>query len=93
MVYNRSPKNVCKVAGIIFVSTMLFSKPAHAYIDPGLSYMLMQGLMATMLGVGLAWILRPWKYLLRLFGRSTPDASEQVSNEDASDDEADGTKQ
>ena len=93
MVFDRTPENLCKVASTIFVCTMLFSKPAHAYIDPGLAYVLMQGLMVSLLGAGLAWILQPWKFLLRVFGRRKPDASEQVLNENASDDEADGTKQ
>jgi hypothetical protein len=45
-----------------------FSSPAYAYIDPGSSLLLLQGLFAG-IGAALTLIRKPWKLLAKLFSR------------------------
>ena len=61
---------------------------AHAYIDPGVTYALLQGLFALMLGGAAAFVLRPWNYLKRVFGGSSQDRSDKGQSLESDSDES-----
>jgi hypothetical protein len=47
---------------------MALSSPAYAYVDPGSSLLLLQGLFAA-LGAALTLFKKPWQLLAKLFSR------------------------
>jgi hypothetical protein len=51
---------------ILFVLLGCFACSAQAYIDPGSSLLALQGLLAV-LGALMAWVLRPLRWLKRLW--------------------------
>jgi hypothetical protein len=57
-----------RIAFGLFFLAMALSSPAYAYIDPGSSLLLLQGLFAA-LGAGLTLFKKPWQFLAKLFSR------------------------
>ena len=51
-----------------FLLALALSTPAYAYIDPGSSLLMLQGLFAA-LGAALTFFKKPWQMLARLFSR------------------------
>ncbi len=51
-----------------FLLTLALSTPAYAYVDPGSSLLLLQGLFAA-LGAALTFFKKPWQMLAKLFSR------------------------
>ncbi len=70
-----------RTAAPIILGLMLYSKAAYAYIDPGVTYAVLQGLFALVFGAGVAWIMRPWRYVTRLFRQSDPASQDGVPEE------------
>jgi hypothetical protein len=64
-----------RIALGLFILALALSSPAYAYVDPGSSLLLLQGLFAA-LGAALTFIRKPWQMLVRLFSREkkNPDA-------------------
>jgi hypothetical protein len=58
-----------------FLLALALSSPAYAYVDPGSSLLLLQGLFAAF-GAALTFFRKPWQMLAKLFSREkkTPDA-------------------
>ena len=52
-----------------FTATALIASDAQAYIDPGVTYAMIQGLFAVAFGAAVGWVLRPWRYIKGLFSR------------------------
>jgi hypothetical protein len=52
----------------LFCLAIALSSPAYAYIDPGSSLLLLQGLFAA-LGAALTFFRKPWQMLAKLFTR------------------------
>lgn len=53
------------------VALTMVSRPAFAYIDPGLITTLSQALFAFLFGAAAIWIMRPWRFLKSLFRKSS----------------------
>ncbi len=51
-----------------FLLAMALSTPAYAYVDPGSSLLLLQGLFAA-IGAALTFFKKPWQMLAKLFTR------------------------
>lgn len=66
-----------------FAVTVLFSSQAQAYIDPGVTYAMIQGLFAVAFGAAVGWVLRPWRFIKRLFVRDQDRAAQK--SEEGSD--------
>lgn len=63
------------LALLLFTGALLAPRPAHAYVDPGSGSLVIQGLIAAVVGVGLTLRLY-WRRIRRLFtGRSTDESS------------------
>ena len=58
-----------KIFLIWFLAAVMVATDAHAYIDPGVTYAMIQGLFAVLFGATIGWVLKPWRYLKGLFGR------------------------
>ena len=61
--------NVRVAATVMFLMGLVFSRPAHAYLDPGTGSMIFQAIIAVFLGIaatGKLW----WTKLKGLFGRN-----------------------
>jgi hypothetical protein len=69
------------VVAVLVLSTL--PGVAQAYIDPGVTYALLQGLFVVVFGGAAAFVLRPWNYVKRLFGASKP-AEPETSDPDTS---------
>ena len=54
-------------AAIVF-----YPSTAHAYIDPGLVSMVIQGLFATAVGFTALYVIGPWRWFKSLFTKSQP---------------------
>jgi hypothetical protein len=52
---------------------VLFSTPAYAYVDPGSSLLLLQGLFAF-IGAALTYFRKPWQLLAKLIARKKKDS-------------------
>jgi len=52
---------------VTLAAFMAYVPQAHAYIDPGIAYGLIQAVFAILFGGAVAWVLRPWNYLRSLF--------------------------
>jgi hypothetical protein len=57
---------VSLAAGLI-----LISRPAYAYIDPGILGVLYQAAYALVFGAFVAIVIRPWQYIKGAFARLT----------------------
>ena len=55
------------LAAIVF-----YPSTAHAYIDPGLVSMVIQGLFATVVGFTALYVIGPWRWFKSLFTKSQP---------------------
>lgn len=51
---------------------------AHAYIDPGLLSVVVQGFFALLFGSAAAYLLAPWRRLKALFGIKSPEAPDSA---------------
>jgi ABC-type uncharacterized transport system permease subunit len=57
----------------VLAGSLLAPQPAHAYVDPGAGSLVIQGIIAAVVGVGLTLRLY-WRRIRRLFiGRSSRD--------------------
>ncbi|MBK7047241.1 MAG: hypothetical protein IPH48_12205 [bacterium] len=62
------------LALVLITGALLAPRPAHAYVDPGTGSLVIQGIIAAVVGVGLTLRLS-WRRIRRLFtGRSTDDS-------------------
>jgi hypothetical protein len=57
-----------RIALGFFLLAIALSTPAYAYVDPGSSVLLLQGLFAA-LGAALTFFKKPWQMLAKLFTR------------------------
>lgn len=55
------------LAAIVF-----YPSTAHAYLDPGLVSMVIQGLFVTVAGFTALYVLGPWRWFKSLFTNSQP---------------------
>ena len=55
------------LAAIVF-----YPSTAHAYIDPGLVAMVVQGLFAAVAGFTALYVIGPWRWFKSLFTKSRP---------------------
>lgn len=70
--------------GLLAAAVLFYSAPAYAYIDPGVTALVMQWLFTTVFGVVGAWVVTPWKYIRQKFRRSKKGESEHSeSNKEA----------
>lgn len=60
--------HILRIAAGCFLLTLGLSFPAYAYIDPGSSLLLLQGLFAAA-GAALTFFKKPWQVLSKLFTR------------------------
>ncbi|MBK6735631.1 MAG: hypothetical protein IPG61_16455 [bacterium] len=61
------------LALVLITGSLLAPRPAHAYVDPGSGSLVIQGIIAAVVGVGLTLRLY-WRRIRRLFtGRSSRD--------------------
>ena len=60
--------HILRIALGWFFLTLALSSPAYAYIDPGSSLLMLQGLFAA-LGAALTLFKKPWQMLAKLFAR------------------------
>jgi len=51
---------------------VFYPSTAHAYIDPGLVSMVIQGLFAAVAGFTALYVLGPWRWFKSLFTKSQP---------------------
>lgn len=58
-----------KIFFVWLLAASMAATDAHAYIDPGVTYAMIQGLFAVLFGATVGWVLKPWRYLKGLFGR------------------------
>ena len=59
------------LALVLITGALLAPRPAHAYVDPGTGSLVIQGIIAAVVGVGLTLRLY-WRRIRRLFtGKST----------------------
>ena len=71
---------------------MLLSSSAAAYIDPGVTYALLQWLFLFIFGSAAAFIVQPWTWIKRWFRKTEPEGSAEEdvdSEQDSSADSAD----
>ncbi len=62
------------LALVLITGALLAPRPAHAYVDPGTGSLVIQGIIAAVVGVGLTLRLS-WRRIRRLFtGKSTGDS-------------------
>ena len=62
------------------LAVFLYAPTANAYIDPGMTYMVLQGLFVAIFGGMVAWVMRPWVYLKNLFGKGDDLADDNTAN-------------
>lgn len=58
---------------VLLIAALLFPATAHAYVDPGTGSMVLQGVIAAVLGVGLTLKLTWRRIRRRLTGKSSRD--------------------
>jgi type VI protein secretion system component VasK len=61
------------LALVLLIAAVLFPAPAHAYVDPGTGSMVLQGIIAAVLGLGLTLKLTWRRIRRRLTGKSSRD--------------------
>jgi hypothetical protein len=78
--------NFTRLSGLFLagLAAASWSRPALAYIDPGVTALLAQGLFTFIFGTLAAWILAPWQYIKRLFGFSKDTTAGKPDADDAS---------
>lgn len=69
---------------LFVISTVLFSAPSHAYIDPGTGSIILQGLLAS-IAVGLGVVRTYWHRIRTVFSRSESSAGAVDSKTDGAD--------
>jgi hypothetical protein len=61
---------------ILGVPLAIVPNAAHAYIDPGLLSVVVQGFFALLFGSAAAYLLAPWRRLKALFGIKSPETAD-----------------
>ena len=57
---------------LAIVTLVFLPTSAHAYVDPGLVSMVLQGLFVAVAGFVAVYIVGPWRWLKSLFGKTKP---------------------
>ncbi len=70
------------------VLLLSFATPAHAYIDPGVAYAVVQAAFVVIFGGAVAWVVRPWTYVKNMFRP----AAEKIDTEQHADSSVGGEK-
>ena len=65
------------VSIIAFAALISMPDAAHAYVDPGLVSMAIQGLFAAVAGFAAVYVIGPWRWIKSLFKRSEPSTQTQ----------------
>lgn len=65
---------------LTFSLLALFPTIAHAYVDPGLVSMVLQGVFAAIAGFVAVYVIGPWQWLKSLFKKSPAPTEAQSDN-------------
>lgn len=74
------------LAVIVFAAFAFFPSTAHAYVDPGLVSMVLQGLFASIAGFTAVYVLGPWHWFKSYFSKPQPKVSTESKSTSEQDD-------
>lgn len=66
---------------VAFSLLVFYPSHAHAYVDPGLVSMVLQGAFAAVAGFVAAYVIGPWQWLKSLFKKSASSTKTQTSQQ------------
>ena len=71
----RVVKNLINSCGLIAVFTVISTRPAYAYLDPGSASLIIQGILGTIAAAGFVFRAYLYKFWAMIRGKSAKDTS------------------